>query len=362
MYHSYRVGLVVLLVFVAVSGLEARPWRPNQIPNGARLGCAACHVSSAGGGARNAFGSAVEEVVSPGSQAAFWSATLARLDSDGDGASNGLELQDPNGTWRPGQAAPGTASLVTNPGDRNSTPAPTNRAPAFGSIPEQKVQEGVALSFKVQATDQDNDTLTYSASDLPAGASFQNQTFTWTPGFDQGGQSYNVQFTVSDGTVQTSLTVKVTVENVNRPLAIQSFTPTRGVVLAASGDTLRFSVAASDPDGDAVSYAWTFNGVAQTETGASLLVTVSDASGDDRVSVSVSSGGDPLSQAWTIVKTLRGDFTGDGRVNLADFIAFARVFNKREGDPEFDARFDLSGNGVVDFADFVSFVKFFGLP
>ncbi|HOJ59778.1 MAG TPA: hypothetical protein PK878_05795 [bacterium] len=100
----------------------ARDFRVNLIPNGTVYGCATCHTSPAGGGARNAFGQAVEALVAPGSTAAFWSAALAAADADGDGASNGLELQDPAGTWRPGDPRPGDASKVTHPGDPNSKP------------------------------------------------------------------------------------------------------------------------------------------------------------------------------------------------------------------------------------------------
>ena len=51
---------------------------------------------------------------------------MAAEDPDGDGFTNGQELQDPTGAWGAGDKAPGTASLVTNPGDRSSKPAGTD--------------------------------------------------------------------------------------------------------------------------------------------------------------------------------------------------------------------------------------------
>ncbi|HQH72169.1 MAG TPA: hypothetical protein PK360_08825, partial [bacterium] len=39
-----------------------------------------------------------------------------------DGASNGLELQDPSGIWKPGDPQPGDKTKVTKPGDPNSKP------------------------------------------------------------------------------------------------------------------------------------------------------------------------------------------------------------------------------------------------
>jgi hypothetical protein len=93
--------------------------RVSLIPNGTKFSCANCHVSSAGGGPRNAFGLAVQALVTAGACTSFWSPTLAALDSDGDGATNGEELGDPSGTWKPGMANPGTLSHVTNPGVKN---------------------------------------------------------------------------------------------------------------------------------------------------------------------------------------------------------------------------------------------------
>jgi hypothetical protein len=45
------------------------------------------------------------------------------MDSDGDGVSNGAELQDPAGTWTAGTANPGDPRLVTNPGVSDASPA-----------------------------------------------------------------------------------------------------------------------------------------------------------------------------------------------------------------------------------------------
>jgi hypothetical protein len=52
-----------------------------------------------------------------------WDKTLALKDSDGDGASNGVELQDPEGKWTQGKADPKVPGWSTyNPDDHTSTP------------------------------------------------------------------------------------------------------------------------------------------------------------------------------------------------------------------------------------------------
>ena len=95
------------------------------MPNGISLGCVACHVSSGGGGPRNAFGLQIEADFL--SQAGFsgvvlWGPELAALDADGDGATNGEELGDPDGTWQQGDANP--EGEIFFPWDAESTPPP----------------------------------------------------------------------------------------------------------------------------------------------------------------------------------------------------------------------------------------------
>lgn len=114
--------LFALFFLISFTFMYSRPWRPDQIPNGQKFSCSNCHINPQGGGPRNKFGQAVEQLVTPGSTHEFWSQTLAQLDSDGDGVTNGQELGDPNGTWKAGQPNPGDFNLVTNPGDPNSVP------------------------------------------------------------------------------------------------------------------------------------------------------------------------------------------------------------------------------------------------
>ncbi len=115
--------MAVLALLCVPMLASARSFRVQQMPNGARFGCANCHVAAAGSGPRNPFGRAVEAIVNPGQATPYWSATLAALDSDGDGAPNGVELGDPEGDGTP---TPG--ALVTNPGNAASAP-PVNAAP-----------------------------------------------------------------------------------------------------------------------------------------------------------------------------------------------------------------------------------------
>ena len=70
------------------------------------------------------------------------------------------------------------------------------------------------MTFPVTATDPGGNALTFSASNLPMGASFNSatQTFAWTPNSAQGGPSpYIVYFTASDGQFVATTPVNITV-------------------------------------------------------------------------------------------------------------------------------------------------------
>ena len=152
---TLRVLLVAVLFLggVVADEANARSKRVRQVPNGIAASCNTCHTAG-GGSPLNPFG--IEIVTNfltaagpPGD--VIWGPELAALDSDGDGASNGAELGDPDGAWVIGDPNPtgeddhaadgddhaaeeedhtehdheGDTSLagkVFNPGDPTSTP------------------------------------------------------------------------------------------------------------------------------------------------------------------------------------------------------------------------------------------------
>lgn len=121
---AYTAALIFLLSLMQ-NPAEARGFRRSQIPNGFSNGCLTCHVSSSGGIPRNAFGLEIEANFLQPSGAngvVQWGPALAALDSDGDGVSNGTELNDPNGSWSIGDPAPGDPNDVTNPGIVDTSP------------------------------------------------------------------------------------------------------------------------------------------------------------------------------------------------------------------------------------------------
>jgi len=136
-----------------------------------------------------------------------------------------------------------------------ATASSGNRAPVFQTIGDKEVLENATVTFTVGATDADGDTLTYSASGVPAGASFAPATrvFTWTPTNTQSG-TYWVTFGVTDGQIPVTQTIAVTVaEVVNNAPVLAAI----GNKSASEGSLLSFSVSATDSDGHSLTYSAT---------------------------------------------------------------------------------------------------------
>ncbi|MBI2141005.1 tandem-95 repeat protein [Candidatus Woesearchaeota archaeon] len=132
-----------------------------------------------------------------------------------------------------------------------------NTAPEFAATGSKEVSENAKLEFTVSATDKEKDEITYSASSLPKGASFDEKTaaFSWVPAYDQSG-IYVVTFTVSDGLASGKEEVKITVLNVNRAPEIIGAIGNREV---KENEELSFTVQAEDPDGDKLAWTVTYS-------------------------------------------------------------------------------------------------------
>ncbi len=88
-----------------------------------------------------------------------------------------------------------------------------NHPPVLNSIGNKIINAQAALQFTVTASDQDGDTLTFSADNLPSGANFDSDSrvFTWVPTFSQAGTFSGVRFQVSDSKLFDSENVAITV-------------------------------------------------------------------------------------------------------------------------------------------------------
>ena len=88
-----------------------------------------------------------------------------------------------------------------------------DRRPILKVIPDVTIRETQTVTIAAEATDSDGDEITYTIGD-PVG-----NDGVWETTYDDSGV-YNVQVTASDGELEDSQTVRITVINVNRPPVI----------------------------------------------------------------------------------------------------------------------------------------------
>ena len=197
------------------------------------------------------------------------SLNIAASDADGDalifsaaGLPAGLAINATtgliSGTLTFSSAGLYTVTVTVSDGRLSATTSFTwsvgnvNRAPSLAPASAKKVSEGKTLSFTLVGSDPDNDPLTYAASNFPSGATLNSVTgaFSWTPSAGQAA-IYNVTFSVSDGLMSASQTVKITVSRSNRKVNTTSLADRTDL----EGDGVAFLVYANDPDGDELSYS-----------------------------------------------------------------------------------------------------------
>jgi len=154
--------------------------------------------------------------------------------------------------------------LMTLPLQITATALP-NQAPQITLPDSFSVNENELLSFTVNVSDAENDTISVSAQNLPGGALFNESTriFSWTPDFDQAGV-YPIIIQAQDhvGARRMKATT-IIVHNSNRPpvISLDESQP-RGHQLGRveMQTSVDFLVAASDPDNDPLHYLWQVDG------------------------------------------------------------------------------------------------------
>jgi PKD repeat protein len=188
-----------------------------------------------------------------------------------------------------------------------SNPSSSNHPPVLTVPSSVLAAEGASIAFTVQATDPDGDAVTIGALNRPVGSVFVDlgtgsAQFSWTPGFGQAG-TYSVTFTARDerGADALSKQVSLVIDNVNRPPAAAPGGPYTGVVNVA---VTFVGTGSSDPDGDALTYQWTF-GDGSTGVGVNP-VHAYGAGGSYPVTLQVSDG--TLGSAASTIATIQDVF------------------------------------------------------
>jgi hypothetical protein len=186
-------------------------------------------------------------------------------------------------SWTPTFAQAGTYNVTITVTDNGSpvasdfeaftiTVGNVNRPPVLTNPGNRAVGEGQPLTIALTASDPDGDLLVFSSSPLPNGASLVpgltngTATFSWTPAAGQASATpYSVTVAATDpGGQVASQTFTITVSTtapVNRAPVLTN----PGNKTVNTGQLLSFTLSASDPDGNALTFT-----SATLPTGATL--------------------------------------------------------------------------------------------
>src|SRR5690606_12289989 len=158
----------------------------------------------------------------------------------------------------------GAATLPPTGGTGNSAPVFTSTAPTAAVV-------GQLYSYQATASDANGDPLTWSLGIAPGGMSVNASALvTWTPSAGQVG-SHNVSLSANDGQASPAQSWTINASAAgggNQPPVITSSAPTT----ATEGQLYSYQAAASDPNGDTLTWTLTTKPTGMTVGASTGLV------------------------------------------------------------------------------------------
>jgi len=196
--------------------------------------------------------------------------------------------------------------------------ANVNDAPQITSTPLTSANEDETYTYQVEASDVDNDPITYSLTEKPEGMEMNESGFiTWTPTNDQVGLN-NVKVEVSDGTLSNSQIFEINVVNINDAPEITSIP----VEVAVSGILYEYQVEAVDIDDEELSYSLNSppEGMAINGSGFISWDAKHKDSGVYGIAVEVYDGEIVSTQSYnlTLLRIAKVDVFYDGRADMSE--------------------------------------------
>jgi len=147
-----------------------------------------------------------------------------------------------------------------------------NDPPYFDpALENQTATEGILFYYDINATDEENDPLTFSDNSTLFNISSSTGIISFTPTNDDVG-NHSINISVTDNNSITSGVIILTILNVNNAPNITSYTPVSLTPNTAENSSLQFSVTATDEDlihGDILTYIWYLDSVNQSSNQSS---------------------------------------------------------------------------------------------
>ena len=259
------------------------------------------------------------------------------------------------------------------------TPDPTNdNTPTFTGTATDTLSNISSVEYKVD----DGSWTAATASDGAFDSSSEGYTFT-TSALSDGAHTVYVRATDAatnitaeadyasdDFTVDTVDTTAPSVTSTS-PVADATDVAVDTVIAATFNEAMDAStITTSSFAVDSVSGSVSYNSGTYTATftpsadlsysttyAATLSTTITDAAGNPLASAYSWSFTTAISSEEEVTK---GDFDGDGDIDLADFVEFAAAYGSSTGDANYNVIGDFDDSGDIGLADFVEFAAVYG--
>lgn len=278
-----------------------------SLPFGALAGvasCATCHTSAP---ALSPFGTdyaATAQVFFAAPTYTYyvhsWTTALALGDSDGDGYTNGEELQDPQGLWRNGDPDPpgGASSRVSNPDDPAALP-PAPTITQLGGVSAASTVQGTLSLQALLDTTVGARKLVYDI--LDGGGQVVRSYTRQSSGYTAAGATFFLSWDSND-VPNGTYTIRATLADASGNPARNSVRSVAGVTVSNPARALRYVAPGGQDSGDCTS------GAAPC---ASLGYAVGQAQNNDEIRIAagsypVGSAAGPLAVGVRV--SLRGGF------------------------------------------------------
>ena len=158
-------------------------------------------------------------------------------------------------------------------------------------LENQTATEGTLFYYNINATDEENDILTFSNNNTDLFTIDSNTgVISFTPTNDDVG-NHSINISVSDNNSMTSSVIILTILNLNNPPNITSYLPANLTPNTAENLSLQFNVTATDGDleyGDILTYVWYLDSVNQSSNQSWLYEPDFTASGQHNITIIVS--------------------------------------------------------------------------
>ena len=185
-----------------------------------------------------------------------------------------------------------TFTLTVSDGEYNSEPDTViitvrdigNYPPNIADLSVSTLED-ISVEIIFTGTDPDGDTLTFAVVDSPTNGIYADSVYTPNENYF-GDDSFT--YRAYDGTDSSDVaTVFITITSVDDAIEVTEFLPAEFIQIINETDTINFSIAATDPDGNELEYSWKLDKVEVSTDSNYIFIAQNESAGIHSIELEV---------------------------------------------------------------------------